>query len=136
MLGQRACRDNVTVLYRRVPRLFAELEIARGDGSYPRLFRKLIRADLLILDDWGPDRLTPQQRRDLMELVEERHERGSIAITSQLPVDAWHDVIDEPTFADAILDRLIHRAHRLALDGPSMRKAKAAETVIDDDADR
>lgn len=125
-LGQRACRDGKSVLYHRLPRLFAELELAHGDGRFPRLFRQLVRADLLILDDWGPDRLTAGQRRDLMEIVEDRYQVGSTVITSQLPVDAWHDVIDEPTFADAILDRLIHNAHRLALDGPSLRKTRDA----------
>ncbi len=122
-LGQKACRDNLTVIYQRLPRLFADLELAHGDGRFPRLFRSLVKADLLILDDWGPDRLTAGQRRDLMEIVEDRHGRGSILITSQLPVTAWHDVIDEPTFADAILDRLVHNAYRLELDGHSMRRA-------------
>lgn len=121
-LGQKACRDGRTVLYHRLPRLFADLELAHGDGRYPKLFRQLVRTDLLILDDWGPDRLTAAQRRDLMEIVEDRYGNGSILITSQLPVDAWHEVIGEPTFADAILDRLVHNAHRLPLDGPSMRK--------------
>ena len=83
------------------------------------------RRDGSLLDDWGPDRLTASQRRDLMEIVEDRYGRGSILLTSQLPVDAWHDVIGEPTFADAILDRLVHNAHRLPLDGPSMRKTSA-----------
>ena len=86
------------------------------------MFRQIIRTDLLILDDWGPERLTTSQRRDLMEIVEDRYQNGSIIITSQLPVDAWHDVIGEPTFADAILDRIVHNAHRLPLDGPSLRK--------------
>jgi len=121
-LGQKACRDGRTVLYRRLPRLFAELELAHGDGRFPRLFRQLVRANLLILDDWGPDRLTGPQRRDLMEIVEDRYGNGAILLTSQLPVDAWHDVIGEPTFADAILDRIVHKAHRLPLDGASMRK--------------
>jgi len=124
-LGQKACRDGRSVLYHRLPRLFADLELAHGDGRFPRLFRQLVRTDLLILDDWGPDRLTAPQRRDLMEIVEDRHGAGSILVTSQLPVEAWHDVIDEPTFADAILDRLVHNAHRLELDGLSMRKTKA-----------
>ena len=88
----------------------------------------LTKADLLILDDWGPDRLNPNQRRDLMEIVEDRYGAGSTLITSQLPVEAWHDVIDEPTFADAILDRLVHNAYRLALDGPSMRDPKTAKS--------
>ena len=121
-LGQKACRDGRTVLYHRLPRLFADLELAHGDGRFPKLFRQLVRTDLLILDDWGPDRLTAAQRRDLMEIVEDRYGHGSILVTSQLPVEAWHDVIGEPTFADAILDRLVHNAHRLPLDGPSMRK--------------
>jgi DNA replication protein DnaC len=126
-LAQKACRDGYSVHYARVPRLFADLELAHGDGSFARLFRTLTKADLLILDDWGPDRLTAPQRRDLMEIVEERYGRGSTLITSQLPVDKWHDVIDEPTFADAILDRLVHNAYRLALDGPSMRKPETPE---------
>ncbi|MCP5092482.1 MAG: ATP-binding protein [Gammaproteobacteria bacterium] len=123
-LGQKACRHDYTVLYRRVPRLFAELELAHGDGRFPRLFRSLVKADLLILDDWGPDRLNAGQRRDLMEIVEDRYGTGSTLITSQLPIDKWHDVIGEPTFADAILDRIVHNAYRLDLDGPSMRKLK------------
>jgi DNA replication protein DnaC len=86
------------------------------------LFRSITKAQLLILDDWGPDRLTSPQRRDLMEIVEERYGRGSTMITSQLPVKAWHDVIGEPTFADAILDRIVHNAYRPELEGQSMRK--------------
>ena len=91
-----------------------------------------MKADLLILDDWGPDRLSANQRRDLMEIVEDRYGRGSTLITSQLPTDTWHDVIGEPTFADAILDRIVHNAYRLALDGPSMRKIQVgeAETAV------
>lgn len=126
-LGQKACRDGKTVIYQRIPRLFAELELAHGDGRFPRLFRQLVKTDVLILDDWGPDRLTAPQRRDLMEIVEDRYGSGSTVITSQLPVDTWHDVIDEPTFADAILDRLVHNAFRLPLDGPSLRKTKDAD---------
>jgi DNA replication protein DnaC len=123
-LAQAACRDGVTVLYRRLPRLFDELELAHGDGRFPRIFKNLTKTGLLILDDWGPDRLTASQRRDLMEIVEDRYGAGSILITSQLPIDTWHDVIAEPTFADAILDRLVHNAYRLKLDGQSMRKTK------------
>jgi DNA replication protein DnaC len=130
-LGHKACRDGKSVIYQRIPRLFAELELAHGDGRFPRLFRQLTRADLLILDDWGPDRLTAPQRRDLMEIVEDRYQAGSTVITSQLPVDTWHDVIDEPTFADAILDRLIHNAYRLPLDGPSLRKTRDADIAED-----
>jgi len=126
-LGQKACRDGFTVHYTRVPRLFAELELAHGDGRFAKLFRTLTKSDLLILDDWGPDRLNSTQRRDLMEIIEDRNGNGSTLITSQLPIDKWHDVIGEPTFADAILDRIVHNAYRLELDGPSMRKIKAAE---------
>jgi DNA replication protein DnaC len=108
-----------------MPRLFEELELAHGDGRFPRLFRSITKAQLLILDDWGPDRLTAMQRRDLMEIVEERYGRGATMITSQLPITAWHDVIGEPTFADAILDRIVHNAYRLELEGASMRKTIA-----------
>jgi DNA replication protein DnaC len=128
-LAHKACRDGYAVYYARAPRLFADLELAHGDGRFARLFRMLVKVDLLILDDWGPDRLTASQRRDLMEIVEDRHGRGSILITSQLPVPTWHDVIGEPTLGDAILDRIVHNAYRLELDGPSMRKIKAAETT-------
>lgn len=124
-LAQSACRDGTTVIYKRLPRLFDELELAHGDGRFPRLFRSLTKTDLLILDDWGPERLNASQRRDLMEIVEDRYEAGSTLITSQLPVDTWHDVIGEPTFADAILDRIIHNAYRIALDGPSLRKSRS-----------
>jgi DNA replication protein DnaC len=129
-LAQKACRDGYSVHYARVPRLFADLELAHGDGRFARLFRTLTKVDLLILDDWGPDRLSANQRRDLMEIVEDRYGSGSTLITSQLPTDAWHEVIGEPTFADAILDRIVHNAYRLALDGPSIRKIKAGETDV------
>lgn len=132
-LGQQACRENTTVLYRRATRLFSELELAHGDGRYPKLFRNLAKADLLIIDDWGPDRLTASQRRDLMEIVEDRYGNGSTLITSQLPVDAWHEIIGDPTFADAILDRIVHNSYRLNLDGQSMRKTQAK--TIDQNSD-
>ena len=121
-LGQMACRQDRSVLYKRMPRLFAELEMGRGDGRYPRLFRALTRAELLILDDWGPERLTADQRRDMLEIIEDRHNTAATLITSQLPVSSWHEVIGEPTFADAILDRIVHNSYRLELDGESLRK--------------
>ena len=124
-LTQAACRNGTAALYKRLPRLFDELELAHGDGRFPRLFRSLTKTQLLILDDWGPDRLTSSQRRDLMEIVEDRYQAGSTIITSQLPLSTWHDVIGEPTFADAILDRIVHNAYRLELTGQSMRKTKA-----------
>lgn len=129
-LAQKACRDGYSVHYARVPRLFADLELAHGDGRFPRLFKTLTKVDLLILDDWGPDRLNAEQRRDLMEIVEDRYGAGATLITSQLPVEAWHDVIAEPTFADAILDRLVHNAYRLDLDGPSLRDPDAPSETI------
>src|SRR6201998_2311125 len=128
-LAQKACRDGYSVHYARVPRLFADLDLAHGDGRFARLFRMLIKVDLLVLDDWGPDRLSASHRRDLMEIVEDRYGRGSILITSQLPVATWLEVIAEPTLGDAILDRIVHNAYRLELDGPSMRKIKVSEDV-------
>jgi DNA replication protein DnaC len=125
--AQKACRDGYTVHYARVPRLFADLDLAHGDGRFARPFRMLVKVDLLALDDWGSDRLSPSQRRDLMEIVEDR--RGSILITRRLPVAAWHEVIGEPTLGDAISDRIVHNAYRLELDGPSMRKIKAVEAI-------
>jgi DNA replication protein DnaC len=121
-LAHQACRDNHSVLYQRVPRLFADLALGRGDGRHPRLLRALGRVKLLILDDWGLEPLGPEQRRDLLDIVEDRYGRGSTLITSQLPVDRWHDVIGDPTLADAILDRLVHNAHRLQLRGESLRR--------------
>src|SRR5262249_41322041 len=122
-LAQRACREGYRAYYARMPRLFAQLELAHGDGSFHRLFRMMTKVDLLILYDLGPDRLNAGKRHDLMEIVEDRHGRSSTLIASQLPVKAWHDLIGDPTFADAILDRLVHNAYRLELEGPrSMRE--------------
>src|SRR5208337_849965 len=116
------CRDNRSVLYQRVPRLFEELALARGDGRHARLLRSLGRADLLVLDDWGLEPLDAAARHDLLEILEERYGRRSTMITSQLPVDRWHEIIGDPTYADAILDRLVHNAHRVELAGESMRR--------------
>ena len=110
------------MLYYRVPRLLDALALARGDGRYARLLKSLARVELLILDDWGLAPLTSQQGRDLLEIVDDRHGRASTIVTSQLPVDHWHEVIVDPTIADAILDRLVHTAHRIALDGETLRK--------------
>ena len=133
-LGQKACREDLSVTYHRMPRLFSALALARADGRYARLLRSLSRLDLLILDDWGPEPLDAAQRRDLLEIVEDRYEARSIIVTSQLPVDRWYEIIGNPTIADAILDRLIHNAYRIPLEGESLRKkrpprsAKTAET--------
>ena len=129
-LGHRACRDNLSVLYQRIPRLFSDLALARGDGRYARLMRALGGVKLLILDDWGLELLTAEQRHDLLEIVEDRYGRGATLITSQVPVDRWHDLIGDPTLADAILDRVIHNAHRIQLRGDTLRKKKAQENAM------
>ena len=123
-LGHKACRDDRSVLYQRVPKLFSTLALARGDGRHARFLAKLGSVQLLILDDWGLEPLDAKARHDLLEILEERYGRRSTIITSQLPISAWHEVIGDPTYADAILDRLVHNAHRLELDGDSMRRAK------------
>jgi DNA replication protein DnaC len=123
-LGHKACRDNRSVLYRRVPKLFGDLALARGDGRYARIIRGLGSVQLLILDDWGLEPLDAQARHDLLEILEERYGRRSTIITSQLPVESWHQVIGDPTYADAILDRLVHNAQRLNLFGDSLRRTR------------
>jgi DNA replication protein DnaC len=133
-LGHKACRDNRTVAYHRLPRLLEALALARGDGRYARLLKALGRVQLLILDDWGLAPLTGEQRRDLLEIMEDRHQRGSTIVTSQLPVDHWHQVIGDPTIADAVLDRLVHNAHRLVLKGESLRKRAAKTLMLDAEA--
>jgi DNA replication protein DnaC len=125
-LGQKACREGYSVLYKRAPRLFADLATARGEGRLPKLLTMLERTRLLIIDDWGPEPLTPEQRRDLLEIVDDRYDKGSLLITSQVPVSRWHEVIGDMTLGDAILDRVVHRAHRLELKGASLRKRQAA----------
>jgi DNA replication protein DnaC len=132
-LGHKACRDNHSVIYRRLPRLFDLLALARGDGQHARLLKMLARVDLLILDDWGLAPMLPEQRRELLEIMEDRHGRGSTVVTSQLPVEHWHEIIGDPTIADAILDRLVHNAHRLTLKGESLRKAAAKRQKLDGD---
>ena len=120
--GHKACRDDRSVLYQRVPRLFSNLALAHGDGRYARLQRTLGHVQLLILDDWGLEPLNEQARHDLLEILEDRYGRRSTIITSQLPVSAWHDFIGHPTCADAILDRLVYNAHRIDLSGDSLRR--------------
>src|ERR1700719_246361 len=130
-LGHKACRDNRSVLYQRVPKLFADLALARADGRYARIMRSLNGAQLLILDDWGLDPLDAGARRDLYEILEERYGRRSTILTSQVPVDKWHQVIGDPTYADAILDRLVHNAHRIDLAGDSLRRTRPRSAVKD-----
>ena len=122
-LAHQACREGFSALYLRLPRLFEELDITRGDGRYPKLLQSLGKTDVLILDDWGLTPLGATQRRDLLEVLEERHARRSTLITSQLPVAKWHEFIADPTLADAILDRLVHNAYKFPLKGKrSMRE--------------
>jgi len=125
-LGHKACREGFSVLYKRASRLFTELAQARGEGRLPRLMSALERTRLLIVDDWGPEPLNAEQRRDLLEIVDDRYDRGSLLLTSQVPVNRWHEVIGDPTLGDAILDRIIHRAHRIDLKGPSLRRRLVA----------
>ena len=126
-LAHKACRDNRRTLYVRLPRLLEDLGLARSDGRYPRLLKSLARVELLVLDDWGLAPLAAEQRRDLLEIIDDRHDRASTLVTSQFPVDRWHDMIGDPTLADAILDRLIHNAHRIVLTGDSLRRTRAAK---------
>ena len=114
-LGNQACRENLSVLYVRASRLFADLALGRGDGRYTRLLRSYGKADLMVLDDWGPEPLGADQRRDLLEIVEERYGRKSLLITSQVPASDWHAIIGNPTLGDAILDRIVHNAYRIEL---------------------
>ena len=130
-LGHKARRDNRSVLYHRVPKLFAELALARGDGRHARIMRTLTAAQLLILDDWGLDPLDAGARRDLYEILEERYGRRSTILTSQVPVDKWHAIIGSPTYADAILDRLVHNAHRIDLTGDSLRRTRSKSAAKD-----
>jgi len=123
-LGHKACRDNRSVLYVRAPKLFDELALAHGDGSLARRLKSLAAVQLLILDDWGLEPLGPQARHDLLEVLEDRYGRKSTLVTSQVPVADWHGLIGHATSADAILDRLVHNAHRIELAGDSMRRPK------------
>ena len=121
-LAHQACRKGYRAIYRRVPRLFQEFNLARADGTYVRLLAKFARIHILVLEDFGLTPLSDQDRYDLLEILEDRYGRRSTIVTSQLPPDRWHDHLADPTVADAILDRLIHNAHRIELKGPSRRK--------------
>ena len=122
-LGQSACRQGCTVRYTRLPRLLSEdLVRARADGSYGKLLQHLARTDLLILDDWGLAPLGDRERRDLLEVIEDRAGRRATLVTSQVPVEHWHELVGDATFGDAILDRLVHHAHRITLTGGSLRR--------------
>lgn len=126
--GNQACRQGLSVRYERTPRLLDALRIARGDGSYHKKLALLARTDLIILDDFGLKPLQQQERHDLLELIEDRHGLRSTLITSQLPISAWHEYLNDPTVADALLDRLLNGAHRLELKGESLRKRSVTLT--------
>jgi len=127
-LGHNACMKGYSVKYYRLSRLMLELAQAKADGSYPKALQSLAKLDLLILDDWGLESLTAPQRNDLMEIMDDRHDNSSTAIISQLPTDQWYQSIGDNTLADAILDRLMHNAHRIKLKGESMRKLQSVLT--------
>lgn len=130
-LAQKACREGFTALYYRSSRIFRDLAIARGDGNYSKLLIRLAKTDLLVVDDWGLSSLTDAERRDFLEVMEDRHGIRSTVITSQYPVAKWHELIGEPTLADAILDRIVHNAHKIVLKGESMRKTRSKLTQAD-----
>lgn len=123
--AQKACREGYSTLYLRITKLFEDLALAKGDGRYLKLLASFAKADLLVLDDYGLESLGREQRHDLLEILEDRHGLKSTLVTSQLPIENWHEQVGDPTLADAILDRLVHNAHKIRLDGDSMRKKKA-----------
>jgi DNA replication protein DnaC len=125
-LGHQACRDGHRVCYYYAPKLFRALQNAQADGSLMKLLKKLVRAALLVIDDFGLAAVAGKQYRDLLEILDDRHGQGATLITSQFPVSQWHELINDATVADAILDRLVHNAYRLELKGESLRKSKAA----------
>jgi len=127
-LAHQACRQGYKAQYLRMPTLFQDLAIAKGDGRYLKRLNSLARIDLLVLDDWGLSRLNDEQRKDLLEILEDRHSSHSTIVTSQVPIEHWHELIGDPTLADAILDRLIHNAYRITLKGESMRKKRSPLT--------
>ena len=127
-LAHKACQQDYSALYFRLPRLLHQLDIAKGDGRYGKLLKSFAKTNLLIIDDWGLKKLIKEQSHDLLEIFEDRHRLRSTLITSQLPVDHWHEIIGNPTLADAILDRLVHNAYRINLKGESMRKKKSKLT--------
>lgn len=123
--ANKVCRVGYTAIYARLPRLLNDIAISKADGSYMKLLGKLVRADVLVVDDWGLAPLTEMERRDFLEVIDDRQDTRSTIMTSQLPISNWHDNIGDPTIADAILDRLLHNSHRVTLKGESMRKVRA-----------
>lgn len=128
-MAEKACRQDFSAYYVRTPRLLHDLAVARGDGTYGRVLARIAKIDLLALDDWLIAPLSDPERRDLLEIIEDRYEKSATLIATQLPVTAWHEVIGEETVADAICDRLVHRAHRIELKGGSMRKKSESKST-------
>lgn len=126
-LGQKACREGYTVEYHRAARLFPELQLAKGDGRYASILRRLATTSLLVIDDFGLHPMNDEARRDCLELVEDRCGKRSTLMTSQIPLPQWYEVIGDPTLADAILDRLVHNAYKIELQGESLRKRTTAQ---------
>lgn len=124
-LANRACRMGFSAFYIRIPKLFQDLAIARGDGTYPKIMKKLSKAKVLVIDDLGLAPMSTQERRDLLEVVEDRHQIVSTIVAAQIPIRHWHENIQDPTIADAILDRLVHDAYKIILKGESMRKLRS-----------
>lgn len=127
-LAQKACRDGHSVLYQRIPRLLQDIAVSRHDGRYSKIITPIVKCEVLILDDFLISPMTREEQRELLEIVEDRYDRKACVITSQLPVKAWHDGMQDPTLADAILDRLVHNAYKLELKGESMRRKR---TILD-----
>ena len=126
-LAHKACRDGYTVYYARAAQLFRELALAHADGSFSRLLRRLAQTDVLVVDDWAMAPLTDPERRDFLEICDDRYQTRSTILTSQVPVNDWHAQIGDPTAADSILDRLVHNAHRIDIKGESMRKKRSGK---------
>jgi len=127
-LAHKACQQDYSALYFRLPRLLQELDIAKGDGRYGKILKGFAKTNLLVIDDWGLKKFIKDQSHDILEILEDRHRLRSTLITSQVPVDHWHEIVADPTLADAILDRLVHNAYRINLKGESMRKKKSSLT--------
>jgi len=132
-LAHKACLEGFSSLYLRVPKLLTELAVAHGDGRYQKIMTALSKVDVLIVDDWGLSKLNETERKDFLEIIEDRHELKSTIVTSQIPVKHWHELIGDSTIADAILDRLVHNSYRIELDGPSRRKMKNETNKKEDD---
>ncbi|MEI7705731.1 MAG: IS21-like element helper ATPase IstB [Deltaproteobacteria bacterium] len=127
-LGQKACREGYSVVYRRASRLYDELAQARADGTYFQVLRRLAKTEVLVIDDFGLEVLTASQRRDFLEVLEDRYANSSTIITSQFDPDHWHPILGEDTIADSVCDRIVHNAHKVKLGGESLRKSRSTLT--------